>query len=125
MKLPVLLVLGLTALPLFGDDGPDLPSVDLSGEKERHVIIAAGTAETYQGHPTTLLMPDGKTIFAVWCLNHGGAAGPMAKSGDGGLTWSRLDDTLPPGLSIPRARPGSGSGPPPSENAAVPACPPS
>lgn len=81
-------------------DGPDLPLVDLSGEKDRHVIIAGGTEETYQGHPTTLLMPDQKTIFTVWCINHGGAAGPMAKSSDGGLTWTRLDETLPPGYSM-------------------------
>jgi len=80
-------------------DGPDLPYVDISGEAERHTIIAAGTEETYQGHPTTLLMPDQKTIFAVWCINHGGSAGPMAKSEDGGLTWTRLDETLPPRFS--------------------------
>jgi hypothetical protein len=83
----------------FASDGPDLPLVDLSGETGRHAIIGAGTAETYQGHPTTLLMPDQKTLFAVWCINHGGAAGPMAKSPDGGLTWSRLDETLPPGYA--------------------------
>jgi hypothetical protein len=47
----------------------------------------------------TLLMPDGRTIFAVWCINHGGAAGPMARSDDGGLTWARLDDRLPPGFA--------------------------
>jgi hypothetical protein len=78
---------------------PNLPVVDLSAETSRHVIIAAGTDTTYQGHPTTLLLPDGKTIFAVWCINHGGAAGPMARSDDGGLTWTRLDDRLPPGFS--------------------------
>ena len=75
---------------------PNLPVVDLSTDTKRHITIAAGTAETYQGHPTTLLMPDQKTIFTVWCVNHGGPAGPMARSDDGGLTWTRLDDTLPP-----------------------------
>jgi hypothetical protein len=75
-----------------------LPVVDLSGETERQVVIAEGTAELYQGHPTTVLMPDGKTIFAVWCINHGGKAGPMARSQDGGRTWTRLDDRLPPGF---------------------------
>ncbi len=80
-------------------DGPSsLPLVDLSADTQRQVVIAAGTEETYQGHPTTVLMPDGKTIFAVWCIEHGGHAGPMAKSADGGLTWSRLDDTLPEGF---------------------------
>ncbi|TLD70300.1 exo-alpha-sialidase [Phragmitibacter flavus] len=75
---------------------PNLPLVDLSQETNRHITIAAGTEQTYQGHPTTVLMPDNKTIFAVWCINHGGPAGPMARSDDGGLTWTRLDDTLPP-----------------------------
>jgi hypothetical protein len=76
---------------------PVLPVVDLSGDTSRHVIIAAGTEETYQGHPTTLLMPDGKTMFAVWSIGHGGNSGPMARSGDGGLTWQRMDDQLPEG----------------------------
>ncbi len=75
-----------------------LPLIDLSQEFDRHIVIAAGTNEIYQGHPTTLLMPDGKTMFCVWCVNHGGNAGPMARSDDGGLTWRRLDDTLPPGF---------------------------
>lgn len=93
--LPFLLFIAASTFVIAGD-GPDLPLVDLSGQTERHVMIAEGTPETYQGHPTTLLMPDKKTIFAVWCINHGGAAGPMAKSSDGGLTWTRLDKTLPP-----------------------------
>lgn len=74
------------------------PVVDLSGESARQVVIAEGTPEVYQGHPTTVLTADGKTIFAVWCINHGGKAGPMARSDDGGQTWTRLDDRLPPGF---------------------------
>jgi hypothetical protein len=46
-------------------DAPNVPVVDLSGDTARHVIVAAGTETIYEGHPTTLLMPDGKTIFAV------------------------------------------------------------
>ncbi len=76
-----------------------IPLVDISEQTERHVIIAQGTPEVYQGHPTTLLMPDRQTMLAVWCINHGGAAGPMARSEDGGLTWKRLDDKLPSGFS--------------------------
>lgn len=77
------------------EEVPDLPVVDISGETDRHVVIAKGTPEVYQGHPTTLLMPDGKTMFAVWSVGHGGPCGPMARSDDGGLTWKRLDDELP------------------------------
>src|SRR5690606_1404675 len=55
-------------------------------------VVAAGTVDVYQGHPTTVLLPDGKTIFCVWTLAHGGVCGPMKRSDDGGHTWSdRLD----------------------------------
>lgn len=66
------------------------PTVDLSRDTARHVIIAQGTAEVYQGHPTTVLLPDGRTMYAVWSYNHGGPAGPMKRSDDGGRTWSEL-----------------------------------
>jgi hypothetical protein len=66
------------------------PTVDLSGDTARHVIIAQGTAEIYQGHPTTVLLPDGKTMYCVWTINHGGPCGPMKRSNDGGKTWSGL-----------------------------------
>jgi hypothetical protein len=64
------------------------PVADLSQDTARHVIISQGTAEVYQGHPTTLLMPDGKTMFCVWTHGHGGTAGPLKRSDDGGKTWS-------------------------------------
>lgn len=67
-----------------------IPQIDLSGERERHVIVAQGTEDVYQGHPHTLLMPDEKTIFAAWTYNHGGACGPIKRSDDGGRTWSPL-----------------------------------
>ena len=50
----------LAAAPLLH---AELPVVDLSQDAARHVIIAQGTEKVYQGHPTTLLMPDGKTMF--------------------------------------------------------------
>lgn len=65
-----------------------IPVVDLSQDTQRHVIIAHGTEKVYQGHPTTLLMPDGKTMFCVWTHGHGGTAGPLKRSDDGGKTWS-------------------------------------
>lgn len=77
------------------NDSPNVPMVDISSDIDRQIVIAAGTRDVYQGHPTTLLMPDGKTMFAVWSVGHGGPCGPMARSDDGGLTWARLDDTLP------------------------------
>lgn len=64
------------------------PFVDFSRDAARHVIIAQGTEKVYQGHPTTLLLPDGKTMFCVWTHGHGGTAGPLKRSDDGGRTWS-------------------------------------
>jgi hypothetical protein len=76
-----------------GKAGEALPPwADLSAETSRQVVIARGDAETYQGHPTTLLMPDGKTMYCVWSYSHGGECGPMKRSDDGGLTWSDLLD---------------------------------
>ncbi|MEC3878974.1 sialidase family protein [Parapedobacter sp. 10938] len=65
---------------------------DLSNDSLRHVIVAQGTPEVYQGHPTTVLLPDGKTMYSVWTYNHGGVCGPLKRSCDGGLTWSDLLD---------------------------------
>ena len=67
-----------------------MPTVDISGETNRHVVVAAGTKSVYQGHPHTLLLPDGKTMFCVWTLIHGHGAPRMKRSDDGGKTWSKL-----------------------------------
>lgn len=67
-----------------------IEAIDISDETHRHVTIAQGTEEVYQGHPTTLLMPDGRTMYCVWCIDHGGPCGPLRRSDDGGLTWSDL-----------------------------------
>lgn len=66
----------------------NIPTIDISREAERHVIVARGTAESYKGHPTTLLMPDGKTVFCVYPLGHGGPSAVLRRSDDGGLTWT-------------------------------------
>jgi len=72
-----------------------LKILDFSTETNRHVIVAQGTPQVYQAHPTTAMLADNKTIFCVWNIGHGGHAGPMARSDDGGLTWKRMDDSLP------------------------------
>ena len=69
---------------------PNMPWVDISGQKERQIIISQGTVDLYNGHPTTLLLADNKTIYCVWSRNHGGPTGFLAKSEDGGLNWQQL-----------------------------------
>lgn len=63
-----------------------IPTVDISADAARHVIIARGTEKDYQGHCDTVLMADGRTMFTAWCMNHAGHLGPLARSDDGGLT---------------------------------------
>ena len=72
----------------------ELPIVDISHDKSRQTVISSGTDGVYQGHPTTAVAYDG-TIFCVWTINHGGPCGPMAKSVDGGKTWTRCDEIMP------------------------------
>ena len=73
----------------------DLPIVDLTRDAYRHTVIAPGTKDVYQGHPTTVLSNDGKKLFCVWTPEHGGKCGPAAESLDGGRTWTRVDDRFP------------------------------
>lgn len=65
-----------------------LPVLDLSADTVRHVIVAQGTKDIYNGQPTTALMPDGKTIYCVWTYGHGGKCGPIKRSDNGGRTWA-------------------------------------
>jgi len=89
------LALAAIALPTFANGIVKLPMVDLTSETNRQTVIAQGTERIYQGHPTTLLADDGRTMFCVWTIGHGGKCGPLAKSTDGGRTWARIDDRLP------------------------------
>lgn len=52
--------------------------------------MAQGTETIYQGHPTTVLAEDGKTMFCVWTYGHGGKCGPIKRSNDGGVSWTEL-----------------------------------
>ena len=72
--------------------------IDLSDDTQRQIIIARGSPkpDEYHAHPTTAMLADNKTMFCVWNIGHGGHAGPMARSDDAGLTWTRMDDALPP-----------------------------
>ena len=70
---------------------PNLPWIDISYEKGRQTIIAQGTEELYNGHPTTVMMDDNQTIFCTWSYNHGGKCGLMARSTDAGRSWEQIE----------------------------------
>ena len=89
----------------------DLPTVDFSAQTERHAFVARGTEIEWNGHPSTVLMPDGKTIFCVWqgrrdgSRHHGAPAGYLKRSDDGGRTWSEYLDRPANWLEISRGAP--------------------
>ncbi len=68
-----------------------IPVIDLDKEIFRQVIVDKEEGQ-YLGHPTTVLLEDGKTILIVYPEGHGNGPIVFKKSIDGGLTWS---DRLP------------------------------
>lgn len=80
-------LLSLLFCLLLGALSPNLPWVDISGHKFRQTIIAAGSPDLYNGHPTTVLFDDGRTMFCTWSEGHGGPASFYGFSHDAGQTW--------------------------------------
>jgi len=75
-----------------GGPGP-LPSqeaaqvIDLAGQSRRQVVVDREPGQ-YLGHPTTVLLEDGRTMLCVYPKGHGRGAIVMKRSADGGRTWS-------------------------------------
>ncbi|MCA9259843.1 MAG: exo-alpha-sialidase [Planctomycetales bacterium] len=68
-----------------------LPLVDLSQDVQRQTIVDREAGQ-YLGHVTTVLLEDGKTMYAVYPKGHGRGAIVLKRSDDAGRTWS---DRLP------------------------------
>src|SRR5262249_29395547 len=68
-----------------------LPVIDLDAQTGRQVVVDREKGQ-YLGHPTTLLLEDGKTLLCVYPKGHGRGALVYKRSTDGGKTWS---DRLP------------------------------
>lgn len=64
-----------------------IPLIDLDKDTGRQVIVDREEGQ-YLGHPTTVLLDDGKTILIVYPKGHGKGEIVYRKSYDGGLTWS-------------------------------------
>jgi hypothetical protein len=67
--------------------GYTIPLIDLAGQRPRQVVVDREEGQ-YLGHPTTVLLEDGRTMIAVYPKGHGRGAIVMKRSMDGGLTWS-------------------------------------
>ena len=68
--------------------GYGIPVVDLDQDTARQVVVDREPGQ-YLGHPTTVLLEDGRTILAVYPKGHGRGAIVMKRSTDGGKTWSQ------------------------------------
>lgn len=64
-----------------------IPVIDLNDETSRQVVVDREKGQ-YLGHPTTVLLEDGKTMLTVYPKGHGKGAIVYKRSTDGGLTWS-------------------------------------
>lgn len=92
MRVAAFLLLTI-AVPTFAADPPaGYPTtIDLNDDTARQVVVDREPGQ-YLGHPSTVLLEDGKTILCVYPKGHGRGAIVYKRSTDGGLTWS---DRLP------------------------------
>lgn len=67
--------------------GYSIPIVDISGETAMQHLVDREKGQ-YLGHPTTVLLEDGKTILCVYPKGHGKGGIVYKRSSDGGRTWS-------------------------------------
>lgn len=67
--------------------GFTIPQIDLAADTARQVIVDREPGQ-YLGHPTTVLLEDGRTILVVYPKGHGRGGILLKRSEDGGRTWS-------------------------------------
>ena len=72
---------------------PTIRFIDLAGDNSRQVVVDREPGQ-YLGHPTTVLLENGRTIIVVYPRGHGEGPVVMKRSEDAGLTWG-------PRLSVP------------------------
>jgi hypothetical protein len=89
-----LVVGALLLVPLtlsWGETTPNrgytIPIVDITEDTARQVVVDREPGQ-YLGHPTTVLLEDGRTMITVYPMGHGKGGIVMKRSSNGGKTWS-------------------------------------
>jgi hypothetical protein len=91
-RLPIAVLLVVTSITTSAADRPySIPFIDLDDQTYRQIVIDR-EADQYLGHPTTVLLEDGKTMLCVYPKGHGRGGIVYKRSYDGGLSWT---DRLP------------------------------
>lgn len=65
----------------------EIPLVDLARDPAGRVVVDREPGQ-YLGHPTTVLLEDGRTVLCVYPQGHGKGPIQLKRSADGGRTWS-------------------------------------
>jgi hypothetical protein len=68
------------------DDNTTITFLDLTDQSHRQVVVDRERGQ-YLGHPTTVLLEDGRTMLCVYPKGHGRGAIVYKRSTDAGLTW--------------------------------------
>lgn len=68
--------------------GYTIPTLDIAGETHRQVVVDREPGQ-YLGHPSTLLLPDERTVLIAYPKGHGKGGIVYKRSADGGRTWSK------------------------------------
>lgn len=74
------------------DRGYSIPMLDLDATVGVHAVVARDLDQPrqYLGHPTTVLLDDGRTLLAAFPTGHGQGQLRLMTSPDGGLSWRQL-----------------------------------
>lgn len=86
LTLTALTLLGAVAFAEAAPRGYSIPTIDLTGETNRQVVVDREPGQ-YLGHPTTVLLEDNQTMLCVYPKGHGRGAIMLKRSSDGGRTW--------------------------------------
>lgn len=86
------LVCGFVHSVRAAEPGYTIPLIDLAEDPQRRVIVDREPGQ-YLGHPTTVLLEDGRTMLIVYPKGHGRGAIVLKRSTDAGLTWSARQPT--------------------------------